>query len=163
MSKSQIKEAVTSLVRVSRYSDDIAHDLKFIYSDRIHHYGKNADEFELYRIKKHYELLSQFSIVPENKNRIYVVTGMECIMAICLDISDTSKDKIIDSLKLETKLSDPFPSYTVEPNFITTLYVFTDDKAVYSVDLFPYWIGVLVQSFRKKNIIRHGDCEHWLD
>lgn len=161
MSKSKLEQEIRKLVKISKYSDNIAYDLRFIYSDRIHHYGKIADEYELYRIMEHHKVLSEFSVKPDNSNRIYVVSGMECIMAICLEVSDVSIKKIIDSLKVEVSLSDPFPYEDVDTSFITTIYVFSGEKVVYSADLFPYWLGVLVQAFRNKNIIRHGDTDNW--
>lgn len=161
MSKSQIIETLKSIVPLTRYTEDIAYDLKQIYSDRIYHYGKNADEFELYRIKQHYDKLKDFQIMPTDSIRIYVITGMECIMALCLDISEKAKNEIVECLRDELKQSDRFPSYDVDPNFISTIYVFENDKATYSSDFYPYMMGFLVHALRKKNRISYKAADSW--
>lgn len=163
MAKKDVILTLEKLISVSEYSEDIAYDLNLIYQDRLHHFGKNADEFELHRLIEHYRELNRFKITPSNTNRIYLITGMEYVVAVCPNISEKFKKDIIDFVSIDSLTSDEFPADSIEPNFISTLYVMESDKFAFASDFYPYMLGTLTHCLRNNNIVRYDWENSWFN
>lgn len=163
MSEKNVILTLKQLVSVSEYSEDIAYDLNLIYQDRLHHFGKNAEDFELYRLLEHYQDLNRFKITPSNTNRIYLITGMEYIVAVCPNISESLKRNIVRFVSIELSRVDALPIDNIDPNLISSLYVMESDKCAFAADFYPYMLGILTHCLRNNTVVRYPWEEEWFN
>lgn len=151
-----------TLFHAKKYSTDMAYDMAAMISKRLIQLRANADAFEFNRAEEHLRELIPYYIQPTAANRLYIITGLECMSLACISLSDYTIEGIIKDLKVDILSSDPFPLQEVEPNFVSTLYIFRGSKIEFEYNCYPADLACLVKCLNSENVIQYTHEQKWV-
>ena len=163
----QMKEMVNKLFPSTTNSYDILYDLYNIISERLLLFKNNIDETEKWRAEYYLNDIRETIFLPrkrkiEYKYRLYIISGVQFVSLVCLELNSESIEKIIHNLKIEFLLYDKIPIESIDPNAVSTIYIFKENEVIYCDDFFPAHLVWISQMLQSKNILAYNLLDDWI-
>ncbi|HNX63659.1 MAG TPA: hypothetical protein PKI60_00530 [Oscillospiraceae bacterium] len=155
-----ILNALKELFSAKQYVPEMVSDMSAIIAKQIVKMKSKADEFEIERASQHLEKIMRFDVKTAITYRLYIVVGIEAVVLICLDLSQLEINNIINTQQLNSV--DYPPLAKVEPNLISSLYIFKNEELIYDSELYPFELAPLMHCLSQKNIIKYPNTEDWI-
>ncbi len=137
-----------------RYERDMIWDMCTIICDRLAFFN-NIDDFERDRAKDYLKSIVSYSKRPTNEYRMYIVSGIQFVSFAWLNINSEIFEQLFKAMKYEFILYDEMPSKSLDPNLVSTVYLFKDEKIIFSEDIYPSHLAWLTLGLSKFNLIKH--------
>ncbi len=161
MSNNQdVKNVIKSLFPSKIYSYDILYDLQNIICQRLMLFKNSIDGFEKSRAEDYLEDIK--SVLPKHANksteylyRLYIISGVQFVSLCCFELSEKTIKNIISDLEIEFSLCDEFPVYSLEPNAVSTLYIFKNKELIFYENMYPSHISFIINELSSKNIVNY--------
>ena len=157
----QIIQMSEKLFPATKHSYDILVDLFEIIVRRLSLFKKNIDETEKIRAEEYlsemkYVILSSAKSSCEHLYRLYIISGVQYVSLCCIDLSGKTINKIVSDLKMEFSLCDEFPIDSLEPNAVSTLYIFKSREIIWYEHMFPSHLALIISELASKNIVDYN-------
>lgn len=162
MNKEQkIIQMSEKLFPATKHSYDILVDLFEIIARRLSLFEKNIDETEKNRAEEYLSemkgiIISSFKSDCEYLYRLYIISGVQFVSLCCVDLSERNINKIISDLEIEFFLCDEFPIDSLEPNAVSTLYIFKNREIILYEHMFPSHLAFIISELSSKNIVDYN-------
>ena len=145
----------------TKHSYDILVDLFEIIVRRLSLFEKNIDETERIRAEEYLSemksvILSSLKPSCEYLYRLYIISGVQFVSLCCIDLSEKDINKIVSDLKMEFSLCDEFPVDSLEPNAVSTLYIFKNRELILYEHMFPSHLALITNVLSSKNIVDYS-------
>lgn len=130
---------------------DYLYDFKMIYRDLLNYF----DGFECVKLlQPKYDMLCKLNIKPALANRAYIVTNFDSVVFAMVNMDEAVIDNLIDVYDRTSMLFDNAPD-KVMTSYISTLYIFKDDKMYTNTQISPFKVAQLVSVFKKENLVNY--------
>lgn len=146
--------ALSNAFLSKEYSRDMVWDLCLMISERLMFFGDKVDDFERNRAENTINELVHYSEAPISKFRMYIISGIQFVSFACYDFSADTIGKVFNTLKSEFELCDIMPSKTLDPNLVSTIYIFEEKKIIFKEDIYPAHLAWIMQGLAKYNVIK---------
>ena len=140
------------------YSIDMVRDYTEIICRRLSSFN-NIDKIEKLRAEKTVKEMASCCKAPVNKNRMYIVSGIQFMSFAWTNIHDNSIKLLKAKLKSELCVCEVMPIDKIEPNLISSIYIFEDDQIVLCEHIYPYHLAITLDSLRDHNLIINHQFE----
>lgn len=137
-----------------RYERDMIWDMCTILTDRLTFFN-NIDEFECDRAKDYLKSIVSYSKKPVNKYRMYIVSGIQFVSFAWLNIDSEVFERLFNTMKYEFIVYDEMPSKSLDPNLVSTVYLFKGEEMIFSEDVYPSHLAWLMLGLFKFNLIKY--------
>lgn len=162
MNKDQISFILGSYLTAKKYHADMISDIKTILMKNLSEFGDGADDYELSRAAESYKSLLLYNEPITSQNRIYIVSGLQCISFCALNVPEILFKKLDEFLRDEEMHSDDFPNTRgFDCNLIISIFLFENSDLIYSRHIYPYEFGIVMNAFGKHNLAVVSDVENW--
>jgi len=157
----QIIQMSEKLFPATKHSYDILVDLFEIIVGRLSLFEENIDQFEKNRAEEYLSEMKKvilFSLKPECEYlyRLYIISGIQFVSLCCVDLSEKNINRIIGDLEMEFSLCDEFPIDSLEPNAVSTLYIFKNREIILYEHMFPSHLAFIINELTSKNIVNYN-------
>ena len=112
------------------------------------------DEFETEIAKEDVRLLAGYCKLPLHRYRIYLVSGIRFFSAAWLTNSTDDFAKFRKSVENEFSSCELMQIEGLDPNLVTTLFIFENDKITLAEHMYPSHLAWLLEKLSKVNLIR---------
>lgn len=136
------------------YYFDMVRDFCDIVAANLVLFGDDKDEFETERAKKAIKLMADCNVAPTHHYRIYLVSGIQFFSAAWVTDSTQDYNSFIKAVENEFSLCERMQTKGLDPNLVTTLYVFEKEKIVLAEHMYPSHLAWLLEKLSKVNLIR---------
>lgn len=153
--KEEWKLILEDMFPAKLYERDMVWDMCAILSNKLMFFHRNIDEFESARAEDYLRNLVPYSKKPTSEYRMYIVSGIQFISFAWINISSENFERVLNVMKNEFKLCEIMPSESLEPNLVSTIYLFKGEEIVFSEDIYPSHLAWLTQGLSKFNLIKH--------
>lgn len=131
--------------------EDYIYDFKHIYKDLSEFFSDTAYEKHF---KDKYAILSKVNIKPTLSNRMYIITNFDRPVFTMVNMDESVIDHLIDTYKFLTFMSENIPQ-KVFASYISSLYIFKNDKMCLKERISPCKVAELVSVFKKENLVNY--------
>jgi len=129
---------------------DYLYDFTLIYQDIINFFGEMS--FDVSEIKAKYQQLSKIKLKPELPNRTYIVTNYGSPVLAAVNMDECVVDNLINTYKLLSLMSETKPE-KILGSYISTLYVFKNDKMCLHNEISPFKVAQFMAAFKSENLV----------
>lgn len=143
----------------NNYSIDMVRDYSEIICTRLMLFSGRIEEIEENRAHTTVKSLIPHCKQIHNRNRMYIVSGIQYLSFACTEISDMSAEKILLKLKSEFEMCDIMPIDQLEPNLVSAIYIFRDESLIFCENIYPAHLASLLNSLQSYNQIKCFDFE----
>lgn len=144
-----------SIFSAEKYSIDMVRDYGEILCLRFTLFSNKIDDFEYSRAKAHLSELIPYCKAPQNQYRVYVVSGLEQFSLAWITDSYGKVNDFINKIKQDIQWSELLPIEKLEPNLVSSLYIFQDDKIILCEHLYPYQLAWILDMLYDENLIKY--------
>ena len=163
--KQEMAYVIEGLFPSKVYCPDVIYDMGQIISSRLLSFRQNIDDFEKERAEEHLKEITEFiKDKPkryEFSNRLYVISGVQCVNIACVSLSDKAIENIVKDMSSELMLHYAFPLKGTNPNFVSTLYIFQKDHLTYFAHVFPSHSSLVLTTLGSKSIVDYKIKKRW--
>lgn len=146
--------ALNQVLSAKRFHRDMVWDLCSMISERLMYFGNEVDPFERSRADETIRELISYSKAPMSKFRMYIISGVQFVSFACCDFNAETINKVYNTLKSEFELCDIMPSKTLDPNLVSTIYIFDEKDIILKEDIYPDHLAWLMQGLAKYNVVK---------
>ncbi len=136
---------VANVAYLKKNVQDVLYDYKIMFNIQLNRFKDFLNDYDHYTIFKDLEFLKSQNVQPIHKNRVYIVTNLDYVPFMLVDMDEPVVDNLIGRFHVNSP-------HWLTPDFISTLFIFKNENLVYSSDLTPNDVAKLTAVFKKENI-----------
>ena len=137
-----------------KYTRDMIWDFCNILSINLMTFQDEVDEFEKNRAEEYLREIVAYSKKPQSRYRMYIVCGIQFIAFAWTEIPFEALQEVRQSIEYEFGMCDKIGTKGIDPNSISTLYLFEGDDVVLMEHMDPAHLTWLLQSLSKYNLAK---------
>lgn len=146
--------ALETLFPAKKYTRDMIWDFCSILSMNLITFQDEVDEFEKYRAEEYLRKIVAYSKKPQSKYRMYIVCGIQYVAFAWVEIQAEVLQEVRKTIEHEFGMCDVMNTTDVDPNLISTLYLFEGDNVVLVEHMYPAHLTWLLQALSKYNLVK---------
>ncbi len=146
--------ALENLFPAKKYTRDMIWDFCEILSMNLMIFQEELDDFEKRRAEEYLREIVAYSKKPQSKYRMYIVCGIQFVSFAWTEIQSETLQEVRQAIEYEFGMCDKMDIKGVEPNSISTLYLFEGNDVVLMEHMDPAHLTWLLQSLSKYNLVK---------
>lgn len=146
--------ALETLFTAKKYTRDMIWDFCSILSMNIMSFQDEVDEFEKNRAEEYLREIVAYSKKPQSRYRMYIVCGIQYVAFAWTEIQAEVLQEVRQAIEYEFGMCEMMNITGLDPNLISTLYLFEGDDIVLMEHMYPTHLAWLLQSLSKYNLVK---------
>ena len=146
-------DVLSELFSAKKYDRDMLYDSFTMITSQMN--ALKADDFDRDRAKKYIDAFRIHIRKPEHRYRMYIISGILFVSFAWIDIEPDLFDKVNAVMKNEFSGREIMPAKKLDPDLVSTIYVFDGEKIVYAENIYPAHLAWLLLALSKYNVIKH--------
>ncbi len=83
------------------------------------------------------------------------MSGIQFVSFAWLNIDSEAFERLFETIKYELIVYDEMPSKSLDPNLVSTVYLFKGEEMIFSEDVYPSHLAWLMIALTKFNLIKY--------
>lgn len=135
---------------------DVLPDLKHIYELQLKRFYDFLYPDTVESLEEQIEYLSSLKVPLTTQNRIYIVTNLNYIPFVLVNMDDAVVQNLINLYNIQDIKSPA----DINPSFISTLFIFSGKDLLYRSDIYPHDVAQLTAVFNKENLYNFSSTRY---
>lgn len=146
--------ALEYLFPAKKYTRDMIWDFCTILSTNLMIFQDDADDLEKCKAEEYLREIVAYSKKPQSRYRMYIVCGIQFIAFAWTEIQSETFQEVRQAMEHEFGMCDMLDIKGVDPNSISTLYLFEGNNVILMEHMNPAHLTWLLQSLSKYNLAK---------
>ena len=146
-------DVLSALFSAKKYDRDMLYDSFMMITHQMN--ALKADDFDRDRARKYIDAFKIHIRKPEHRYRMYIITGILFVSFAWIDIESDLFDKVNSVIKNEFSGCAIMPAKKLDPDLVSTLYVFDGEQILYTENIYPAHLAWLLTALSKYNVIKY--------
>lgn len=147
------KTILNSQFHCSEYHIDMVRDFCDIVCNNLLLFGDAAETIEINKARNALNRLLPYIKAPVHCYRVYLVSGLQFFSAAWITNSNKEFSKFMTAIQNEFSQCKIMPISDLDPNLVSTMFVFDKTEIVCAEHLYPSHLAWLLEKLSKVNLI----------